>query len=64
MKKLKITVRWFDGFEQVYIPIHFEFCSSWLWMKFENREIWLPLVQIRDVEATEIKEEINDCRES
>lgn len=54
MKKLKITVRWFDGFERTYNPIAYEFGNSWLWMKFENREKWLPLVQIRDVDTTEV----------
>ena len=38
MKKIKITVRWFDGFNREYHPIDFEFGNSYLWMKFDNNK--------------------------
>ena len=61
MKKIKITVRWFDGFNREYHPIDFEFGNSYLWMKFDNnkeKEKWIPLIHVRhiDTEIEEIKE--------
>lgn len=56
MKKIKIIVRWFDGFEREYQPIDFEFGNSYLWMKFDNKEKWIPLVQVRRIDTEEVKE--------
>ena len=54
MKKIKITVRWLDGFNCEYHPIDFEFGNSYLWMKFNNKEKWVPLIQVRHIN-TEIE---------
>lgn len=56
MKKIKITVRWFDGFKRDFFPIEYEFGNSYLWMRFEDKEEWIPLVQIRNIKTAEIKE--------
>jgi len=56
MKKIKITVRWFDGFKRDFFPVEYEFGNSYLWLKFEDKEEWLPLVQIRNIKTSEIKE--------
>ena len=56
MKKIKITVRWFDGFKRDFFPVEYEFDNSYLWLKFEDKEEWLPLVQIRNIKTSEIKE--------
>lgn len=54
--KQKITVRWFDGFKRDFFPVEYEFGNSYLWMKFEDKEEWIPLVQIRNIKTSEIKE--------
>ena len=55
MKKIKITVRWIDGFNREYYPIDFEFGNSYLWLKFDNnKEKWIPLIQVRHIN-TEIE---------
>lgn len=54
--KIKITVRWFDGFKRDFYPEQFQFGNSYLWMKFKDKEEWLPLIQVRNIK-TEVVEE-------
>ena len=54
-EKIKVTVRWFDGFKRDFFPIEYELGNSYLWMKFEDKEEWIPLVQIRNIKTYEIK---------
>ena len=56
MTRVKITVGWFDGFKWDFFRVEYEFGNSYLWMKFEDKEEWLPLVQIRNIKTAEIKE--------
>ena len=39
-----------------FFPIEHELGNSYLWMKFEDKEEWIPLVQIRNIKTYEIKE--------
>ena len=54
-EKIKVTVRWFDGFKRDFFPIEYELGNSYLWMKFEDKEEWIPLIQIRNIKTYEIK---------
>ena len=36
MKRIKTTVRWFDGFKRDFFPVEYEFGNSYLQMKFEE----------------------------